>query len=161
MTTHTNGQICYGVIISTEDDEGEIVFPWDKYEDGYGIEDWWIYDALRYCNPFEMFTKEGGWIGGKEWPKEKIKQYYAERREFLAEHPLPVTLVNYCYIDEPLYILAIPETLIEAYRGSPEVFTPASLVVTDKQEAALLDFCKTYGIEYKGEPQWYLSSYWG
>ena len=161
MTTHTNGQICYGVIISTEDDEGEIVFPWDKYEDGYGIEDWWIYDVLGFKHSFEIYDASGDYIDGVEPPNEKITQWYNERREFeKIAPPLPVTLVNYCSNDYPLYILAIPDTAKVACRGFPEVFNPEGLRVGPERQS-LLDFCHEHGIKYQGEPQWYLSSYWG
>jgi len=95
-------------------------------------------------------------------PDEKVKQYYAEVREFEANNPpCPVTLVNYCTSGYPMYIIALAETYHTAIRGYPEVFSPEELVITEEQRQTLIEFCDTYRIEHDDEPAWYLSSYWG
>lgn len=152
MGQSTDGQICYGFKF----DEGH-EFPWDEHDD---IEAWWLDIVHGYKPPFEMYTPEGNYVGGKRWPDEKINEYYVHRNKFEESlPPLPVKLVNYCSGDYPMYILAVPQSYKEANRGSPEAFDPSELVVTEHQQAALWDFCKTHGIEHD-EPRWWLSSYW-
>jgi hypothetical protein len=158
MGQSTNGQICYGILFN-EDTE----FPWDKETNRWpDIEEWWVFDVLDFRHSFEIFTPEGDWIGGKEWPKEKINQYYEERESFEEQNPeLPVVLVNYCSSEYPIYILAIPETYFEANRGYPKEFSPPNLTITDDQKDILINFCNDHDIEFDDEPGWYLSSYWG
>lgn len=157
MTVSTNGQICYGVVIPEED-----VLPWDL--DGFDgdIGHWWLHSVLGFQHSFEMFTPQGNWIGGEKWPQDKIDEYYGEQRDFAEQSPkLPVELVNFCSYDYPIYVLAIPETCKSARRGYPERFVPTKLVFTDEQKEDLLEFCKTYEIEFEDGPAWYLSSFWG
>ena len=157
MGQSTDGQICYGIAFG-EDME----FPWDA--DGYDSdpEDWWLFAILGFRQSFELYTPEGRYIGGVRPPREKVTEYYNERRGFMdANLPLPVILVNHCSGDYPMYILAVPGTFRSAARGSPGAFVPSELEVTEQQKAALIKFCKDYGIEFDGEPAWYLSSYWG
>jgi len=157
MTTYTDGQICYGVLL----EEG-VELPWESDEHDGDIERWWRYDVLGYENPFEMFTPEGAWIGGEPWPEEKTEQYYGERKDFdRANPPLPVELVNYCSGNFPMLVLAIPASRYTASRGYPEKFEPSKLLVDEGEVKRLLDFCKEYNIKFAEEPAWYLSSYWG
>jgi len=157
MTISTNGQICFGVIL---DEDNEL--PWDAEDFDGDIDYWWTFAVLGLKRSFEMFTPDGDWIGGKEWPKDKSDQYYQERRDFEENNPkLPVELINYCSDEYPMYILAISETCYGARRGYPEKIIPVDLSVTNEQIAQLFDFCKTYGVKFEGEPAWYLSSYWG
>lgn len=155
MGVSTNGQICYGVILDEEEE-----YPWQEFDDD--IDEWWTCGILGFKHSFEMFTPEGNWIGGKEWPREERDKYYQEKRDFEQANPkLPVELVNYCSGDYPMWILAIPDTCNSARRGYPESFNPADLIVTDEQKQGLIEFCEKYGIKYQIEPSWYLSSYWG
>lgn len=157
MGVSTDGQICYGVILD-EDEES----PWqDEIFDG-DIDEWWVYYILGFKHSFEIYTQAGEYINGVEPSKDRINQYYQEKRDFeQANQKLPVELVNYCSGDYPMYILAIPDTCNSARRGYPEKFNPGKLTVTSEQIQVLLDFCEKYAIKYKGEPAWYLSSYWG
>jgi len=101
-------------------------------------------------------------IGGVTPPEEVIEKYYKEKREFEGNAPkLPIRLVNYCSGNYPAYILAVPNTFKVARRGYPESFHPMDLKVTLREIDTLLEFCRKYDIEVGGEPQWYLSSYWG
>lgn len=60
-----------------------------------------------------------------------------------------------------MYMLAVPESFQQAWRGDPTAVDPAALVVTADQQQAVLEFCEDYGITFTGEPGWYLTSYWG
>jgi len=90
-----------------------------------------------------------------------LKEHFHHKREFEKEHPLPITLINYCGGNHPLYIIALPETVRIANRGYPETFDPQELTVSMSEKAILIGFCKVHNIEFDSEPQWYLSSYWG
>ena len=157
MSTSTDGQICFGVLIEEDAD-----FPWEDEEWDGDIEDWWLRGIHGYKPPFEMFDEYGEWIGGQRWPDEKREVYYRVKREFREAHPLPIELVNYCSAEYPMYIIAIPESCLTANRGYPKEFGP-NLVDRDVSNwcVILKHFCKAYGIEYKGDPTWWLSSYWG
>jgi len=134
MGTCIDGQLCYGIVF-----EEDFEFPW--YEDG--ILDWWL-EVCGNKNPFDC---------GKD-PKE----YFRYRREAMERSPVPFTLVNYCYVDDPMYIVAIPSTVKTASRCYPEKIT--SLDIDERERTAFLDACKKYlGVEE--EPKWYLSSFWG
>ena len=151
MTTSTNGQICYGVLFQ-EDFE----FPWHS-EDDNDLEGWWR-RVNGYKPLFEMFTEEGRWIGGKEWPQEKRTEYYDHLFAWQKSHPVPIVDVNYCSGDYPMYILACPSSFVSASRGFPKMFSPLDLKVVFEEGKALVEFCHHYlGID-KPEPHWYLSS---
>ncbi len=77
------------------------------------------------------------------------------------DHKIPVELVNYCGIEYPMYAVTVPGIGASCSRGSPQVFDPAKLVATDEQIESLKAFLDKYEIEYSGEPQWLLTSYWG
>lgn len=169
MGVSTDGQICFGIKF----EEGH-EFPWDGEQWGGDIEDWWTRGVCGYKNPFEIFDASGNYlphielIKGKYQfdhpkPREEVTNaYYDPLFAFQKSHPVPVKIVNYCSSDYPMYMLAVPETCKENSRGFPEEFDPAALTVTDEQRQALLDFCKTHGIDIGEEtPKWWLSSYWG
>lgn len=155
MGVSTDGQICYGVKF----EEG-YEFPWDNEAYNTDIENWWRVIS-GYKPSVEIYDSEGEYIGGQEPAESIINAYYRERREFDKMHFLPLTLVNYCGGDCPMYILAINRTCLSSNRGDPVWFKPEELTVTDEERAALLVFCETHGLEFEGEPEWYLSSYWG
>lgn len=154
MTVHTDGQICYGVKF-----EEDYEFPWAA-QDG-DIEDWWRV-INGYKPPFELFNADGNYIDGIEPSKARLREYFDARSLWDAEHDkLPVAEVNYCSGEYPMYILAVPSTCNSARRGYPEKFDPATLVVSEEAQAALLAFCEKYGLTYEAGPAWWLSSYWG
>lgn len=155
MGTSTNGQICYGVVF---DEEYE--FPWDKEHDG-DIDNWWLYEVHGFKHSFELFDADGCYLNGRKPSGEESSRYFNESMDFAAAQPLPVVLVNYCSGDCPMYVLAVPGTVITARRGFPEEFDPASLAVTDSGRDALLKFCSDHGIELFQDPTWLLTSYWG
>jgi hypothetical protein len=131
MGTSTDGQICYG-IITDEDNE----FPWDGDEFEGDEEEWWAWET--------------GWEPTDEC------QYSFQWNE---KHPMPFKLVNYCSGDFPMWIVAVPETVINANRGYPKSFDPARLTVSTEGLEAFKEFLAKYSIE--GDAKWWLSSYWG
>lgn len=164
MAVSTNGQICYGVLF-----EEDYEFPWDAEEWDDDIESWWLFKVCGYANPFELYDKFGKYVGGKEPHQRRIDRYYSTRQTFEKEHPLPVSLVNYCSGEYPAYILAVPESYIVARRGYPEVLPGpegysdclAKLEVEIEKSKALLDFCAKYRLIFESGPAWWLSGYWG
>ena len=155
MGTSTNGQICYGVAF---DEEHE--FPWDEEHEG-DIDSWWIYGVHGFKHSFELFDSAGCYLNGREPTREESGRYFAESSKFAAAHPLPVELVNYCSGDCPMYVLAVPSTVLTARRGYPTEFDPAALTVTDEGRDTLRKFCADHGIKPPKEPTWLLTSYWG
>lgn len=155
MGVSTNGQICYGVAF----DEGH-EFPWSGEHDG-DIDAWWLYGVHGFKHSFVLFDAFGKYLNGREPSREECSRYFAESREFVAAHPLPVALVNYCSGDCPMYALAVPRTILTARRGYPTEFDPAALTISDAEREALLKFCAEHGIDLPQEPAWLLTSYWG
>jgi len=152
MGTSTNGQICYGIAF-----EEEFEFPWGERE----IDEWWIFDVQGFKHSFEIFDASGNYLDGREPSKDEVSRYFAERRKFAEEHPLPVMLETHCSGEYPMYILAVKGSCLENRRGYPAEFDPAALVVTDAEHDALLKFCADHGIAHAAEPKWLLTSYWG
>ena len=153
MGTSTDGQICFGYVF---DDGYE--FPWSEEEESGGgdIETWWR--NIRGFSP----SQRPDWGNDSQPNRQQVMDtYFAERNAFDIAHPLPVKLVNYCSHDYPMYILAVPATYREASRGYPEAFTPSDLHVTEEGAAKLKAFIEEFALKPKGEPQWWLSSYWG
>ena len=154
MGTSTNGQICYGIMF-----EDEYEFPWDSDEYDGDIDDWWLRAVLGYKPSFELYNADGNWIDGIKPAKEKKDAYFQELRDFKAQNPkIPVELVNYCSGDFPMWILAVPSSCIEAYRGDPLAFQDLSVGWKDTE--ALFKFCNDYGLS-GSNAHWWLSSYWG
>ncbi len=155
MSVSTDGQISYGVAFD-EDFE----FPWSEARES-DIAAWWIYDVLGFKHSTEIYADtKSGYVGDVKPSEDVIDSYYKEKREFENAYPLPVEVVNYCSGDYPMYILAVPSTVKNASRGSPETFDPKELTVTDAERDALLKFCADHGIIHE-EPAWMLTSYWG
>lgn len=158
MSISTDGQICYGILL-----EEDITFPWQDESYGGLIEDWYCYGVLGFKHPFELLDSHGDYIDGIKPSEERLTQYFQEKRDFLKKHPpLPVAMVNVCSWNNPVWIIAISESVIEANRGDPTVFRPMDLAENAplKWNLTLTDFCKTHKIPFEGYPQWYLSSYW-
>lgn len=150
MGVSTNGQICFGIAF----EEG-FEFPWG--EDG-DEENWWR-EQQGYKPSMKLYDERGNHLPSvTQGDSDRV---YAEQRAFNTEHPLPVAIVNYCSGDCPMYILAVPSSVLTNLRGYAERFDPADLSVTDEEKAALLRFCADHGIEVPAEPAWLLTSYWG
>jgi len=157
MSVSTDGQLCYGILLS-EDAE----LPWQTEEYDYDIEDWWIVKILGFKHSFELFDEKGNWLEPRQSKKIEDK-YFQEQIDFKDSHEkLPYELVNVCSGDYPMYMLAITDTCISASRGEPQKIDIYGLRgISQEEDKDLLDFCKKYGIETSGESGWYLSSYWG
>jgi len=163
MTTSTNAIICYGITFPDE-----YQFPWDTDEltGEDAIKDWWLYKICGYTDPFELYNTEGNWLDGQCPPDERVSEYFQTQRDFLKEHPVPVSLVCHCSGEYPMWIVTAPGTIITAYRGEPKIIT--SHYATRQHYQLLIEFCSRYCQplnEYdkmpKLAPQWYLSSFWG
>lgn len=155
MGQSTNGEISFG--IAFEEESG---LPWDSEEYDDIPEDWWL-KVNGYTPDFYPYTPEGEFKPDVSDNDPRIGAYYAHKDAWLAEHPIPMVLVNSCSAECPAWILAVPGSVSTCYRGHPIAFDPAMLVVSDEDVAKLKDFCDQYGIEYEDEPSWHLSSYWG
>ena len=164
MGQSTDGQLSFGVVF----EEG-FEFPWDEY--GGNIEGWWKkvrgYDNPHYC----PFTDDGEYkddapihvdqYGMKllKHDDPRVVSYYEYSREWNKNNPFPIAVVNYCSGDCPMYILAVKH--VYCSRGYPEAIKPSFLIVDDEDRAMLAEFLEAYNIEADGEPQWWLTSYWG
>jgi len=160
MGVSSNGHICYGIVFNED-----YKFPWncDKYEGDIDL--WWIYEICSYTDPFELWDETGNYVGGIKPSEDKIDEWYKVRREFEKEHPVPVSLVNYCSGDYPMYILAIPDTYVSCSRGGPVKFSMDKKVYAHEAQG-LVNFCEKYcqpQDEYyefpEMTPEWYVSSY--
>jgi hypothetical protein len=154
MGVSTDGQICFGIPF----DDG-YSFPWDNGDFSGDIEDWWRI-INGYKSPFELYDEDGEYIDGVEPTRKQTNEYYDAQNKWDREHPMPVSLVNYCSGDCPMWMLAVPESFKNNSRGCPEKFDPKDLTVSQEAIDKLLKFCKDYDIEYEGEPAWYLTSLW-
>jgi len=157
MSQNTDGQICFGILL----EEGTEL-PWDEDDEcGYGdVEEWWM-ELNGYTPPFEIWEKNSAEYLS-DITSEMRDQYYEHRRQWKKANPVPVELVNYCSSDYSMYILALPETCINANRGYPLPFEPNDLVVSSERAIELVRFCGKYDIDIGEEyPRWWLSSYWG
>ena len=106
--------------------------------------------------------KDEEYMDGVKPHQDQIDNWYKARREFLDENPMPFDLVNYCSSEYPLYILAIPNIMLNANRGYPEIIDPEFFNKGyDVAKNKLIDFCKTYFPDVELKLEWYLSSYWG
>lgn len=152
MGQSTNGQICYGVKFE-EDTE----LPWGELD----WEEWWR-SVRGYKRPFQLYDDNGEYIDGKRPPENKISEYFHHQRDWDAANPMPVTMVNYCSGECPMYILAVPSSVKVARRGYPEEIDPLDLAVAHEEVEPLLAFIREYMPAAENpEPKWYLSSYWG
>ncbi len=155
MGQSTNGQLCYGIAF-----EDGFEFPWDVKHEGE-IDDWWAFEVHGFRHSVELFDDDGNYLNGVEPSKEASRQYFAERDAFAALHPLPISLINYCSGEAPMFMMAVPSSVHSNRRGYPTVIDPSKLTVTDDEVDALIRFCSAHGISFDDEPHWFLSSYWG
>jgi len=155
MGQSTNGQICFGNAY-----EEDFEFPWDAEPWNGDHEDWWRAEC-GYAPSKELFDGEGDYIDGIKPEQAVIDAYFKEQRDFDAAHPFPVSLVNYCSGDYPMWILAVPSSVLSNSRGEARAFRPAELDVSDEEIAALREFCIKYDLIPAEDATWYLTSYWG
>ena len=156
MGTTTNGQICYGLVFE-EDHE----FPWDMEDFDDGIDDWWK-KVKGYKPPHEIYDEHGEYKDGVKPEESVFREYYDHRYDWEKKNPLPIKLVNYCSLDCPMYILAVPNSLITANRGYPTTLSKKEFELSHNEIQGLIDFCHEYNIECDiSEITWHLSSFWG
>jgi len=152
MGVTTDGRICFGILF-----EEDYEFPWDAIDD---IEEWWL-EENNFSHSIEIYDETGNYKNGRVPSEEEVDIYWAEQNDFLVENPIPIELVNCCSCDCPIYILAIPRTVITASRGCPEIFNPEKMKVSKQEVMELFDFCVEYlNIEEGTSANWYLSSLW-
>ena len=155
MSTSTGGILFYGLCW---DDEG--VYPWDRDKD---YEDHTPSDV-----DFEDLLCEK--LGGPKQPADEDSEeaddlfsaYLDARSVFLAD--VPVKLVHHCSHDCRMYGLAIKDTLVRAWRGSPQKLS--AFVVPEGADEVLRRACMTLGIDFDAEVKadrlgWWLTSDWG
>lgn len=154
MGVSTDGQICFGVLF-----EDGYEFPWDADEFEGFEEDWWR-SVNGYIPLHKPYTEDGNYAPGWGQNDPRLDEHYKHKQAWEDEHPLPFELVNYCSGEYPMYILAIPGTVITAYRGVPVEIQP-SLTIDKKALDRFNDLCAKFNIEFEQGPCWWLSSYWG
>jgi len=149
MGVSTDAIICYGISY----EEG-YEFPWGEED----IEEWWINDIKGFKPVMEVYDDSGEWLEGVT--EEQINEYFEYRRKFKNNHPLPISLVHHCSNDYPMYILAVPSTVITAFRGYPKTINPDHFDLSNHNIQPFIEFCKEFDL-YVEDPDWYLCSYWG
>lgn len=155
MGTSTNGEISFGVVIP-EDTE----FPWGAERFDGDIEEWWL-EEIGFKSTHQPFDEDGEYADGFRPDDPRINAYFDEKRIALEENPVPITLVNYCSGDYPMFVIAVPGVLLTCRRGDPLKISPLDMTCSDQQVKELVTFLGKYGIEHDGEPGWLLTSYWG
>lgn len=156
MGTSTNGEISFGIKF-----EEDFEFPWDSPAWSGEIEEWWR-DVNGFSVEDSPFNSEGNYKPGFSEGDPRIGAYFDRQSDWDESHPLPVQLVNYQHIDCADYILAVPQSVITAYRGSPVELNIIELKTNEAAKNVLIKFCERFGIDCGDEtPKWWLSSYWG
>ncbi len=145
MSISTDGQLCYGVAF-----EEDYEFPWDEDELG----EWWR--KVNDCPIESPYNESGVYKSGVT----NAGDYFIQRDKWDIDNPLPITLVNCCSGDCPMWILAVPGSFLHCSRGYPLAFNLGQLSVNGAEVQRLLDFCKRFSIK-PISLNWLLSSYWG
>lgn len=128
---------------------------------GDGIEYWWK-SVKGYKAPYEIYDEHGEYKDGVKPEESVFREYYDHRHDWEEKNPLPVKLVNYCSLECPMYILAVPNSLITANRGCPTSLSKKEFELSNDEIQVLIDFCQDYNIECDiSEMTWHLSSYCG
>ncbi len=160
MSESTDGILCYGFLLG--DEEG-LELPWDGEEFNGDEEGWWAFgvhgDIFRPVAE-RPYNDEGYYNPGFADGDPRIQAYHDERAAHIKSVPkMPLDLVNTCSEEYPMWIAAVPDTLITASRGDPVVVSD-SLGTPDVTE--LRKFLAIYLPDIElGDPTWLLGSYWG
>lgn len=137
-------------------------FPWCDEDGESDIDSWWLYEVHGYKPPFEIYMDDGNYIGGVEPSKEKLDEYYAHKRGFeekIGETPVKLEFCN--TYDYTSVIIHHPARTFGCWGYEPEEIDPAKLTVPETDKQVLKDFLDKHGIEYEGEPRWWLSAFYG
>ena len=152
MGQSTDGQLCYGLCL---DDDVEL--PWVDEDGNDELEQWWL-NVNQFRPAHEIYDENGDYLNGQEATDQQIETYWDERKQWLDAHPLPFELVNYCSGEWPMYILAVPGTLVTASRGCPEIVSAETIVAHDI--SPIVELCAKYSA-HESRIGWFLSSFWG
>ena len=155
MGTSTDAIICIGYDL---DEDHEL--PWGEEESEHeDVDDWWREYSGFKAKCFKPFV-EGGYAPGVDRGDPRIGEWFAEKRAWDEDHPLPVEVVWHCSYDYPMYVVAIPGSVVTASRGEAldvsDLYQP-----TPEDIAALKAFMRLIGVEPEGEPKRILCSMWG
>lgn len=115
-------------------DEG-VELPWMEE----GLEEW-------YCKTFYNMDFEGN---------------YKAMWKFVKDNPIPFEPHNYCSLDYPMYLLAVPGTVKRALRGFPQYFNPSDLVVDERRVEKFMEALQLTQLPITAKLQWTLFSYMG
>lgn len=156
MGQSTNGQICFGILL-----EDGIELPWDK--DEFEGEPWeWWRKINGYKPLYECFTQDGQeYAEGFSRDDPRIDEMMDHQSAWDKSNPLPFEMVNVCSGDYPIWIIAVPKTVVTANRGTPLALTSEWLEEDLLVGHNLEEFCEKHDIKHADAPKWYLSSYWG
>ena len=162
MGQSTDGIICYGFLYGEECEE----FPWDEEKWEGDFEEWWAFgfNGAGYVPACQPWTDKGGYAEGFD-ENSDLKPYFAAKKVHKAKvGPPPVEWVNTCSYECPVWILAVPGTVVTASRGHPEslktrgVNTASCPPLGDIRQFRA--FCAAHSIEV-GELGWLLGSFYG
>jgi len=105
--------------------------------------------------PAEPYPEKNG--PGAEEIKAKYAAYWEAKRDLVAKSGAKIGY--HCSGDYPIPYVAICASEIRAHRGYEREV--ASLAVQPEWQAMFDEFCRVMDITPKGEPKWWLVSYWG
>lgn len=150
MGCNARAEIRYGYPCA-EDAE----LPW-----GEDIEGWWR-EINGYKPPFELYTDEGEYIGGKKPNENLIDKYYEHQHKWEEENPLPVMLCFTGSHDYPQTFIALPDAGSETEWGHFLNINDDCMAQKPDRHEVLEKFISDYEIETDGEPGWYLFAFYG
>jgi hypothetical protein len=82
-----------------------------------------------------------------------------------AEKLTGCTIEYHCHSDNTMYFICDDDSGVIANRGNPELVNTETIQYTEHRgsiKSSLLLFAKTLGLSKpKGDPAWWLMSYWG
>jgi len=153
MSITTNAIVAFGISLYMDQE-----IPWEAGADTAGtavnVEDWWL-KVNGYEPPFKVVDERGNGLDGVQVPQRKKDAYWKHYWAALKANPLPVKIVLHCTRDCPMYIVAVPGTVTEAYRHYPRAIT--LLRPDPKAIRRVTDFCERFGLKGEG-PDWWLAS---
>jgi hypothetical protein len=149
MGSDARASICFGVQLD----------PCEEYPWGYDMDKWWLEDVCKYTPPFEIFDKDGDFLGGVRPLEHRITEYYQAIHTFKEAHPIPIDIVSHAGGDDSEEIIAVKGSEIWTSWDSPTE-VPSTLTVKDEDIKIFKDFCKKY-LNEDVEPKWLLSAYYG
>lgn len=167
MGVSTDAILAYGVNFGEDPEE----LPW--YQDGENDFDDWLYtidgvssDALwaeynlwlETADPEIVRSSERVALYERlhpEWRDALDANYNAQKE---AQEACPIELVRHCSGDDPMYIVAVKDSVFTANRVSALVVGVEDLLIPNRIFEAF-NFCEEYGIPFE-DPQWLLCSMW-